>query len=74
MIFTENPFVSSTEGDRLSETKISVRRLRDFATQLPIDLPLRDILLAEEDEIPVSTFLARLPVWLQLSKFKRSRN
>jgi len=59
----------------MSETKINIRRLKNFAiTQLRNDWPLREILIAENEEIEVSTFLARLPVWLQLSTLKRGDN
>ncbi len=53
----------------MSKTKISIRKLKDFAfTQLPKDWPLREILLSENDELEVSVFLARLPVWLRVSR------
>lgn len=52
--------------------KISLELLKDFAfTRLPRDSPLRDIILAENDEIDALTFLARISLWLRLSTFKR---
>lgn len=52
--------------------KVDIRRLREFAfTQLPKNSALRDILLAENREIDASTFLARVPIWLRLSRLKR---
>lgn len=52
----------------MSKLKIDIRKLKNFAiSQLPKDWALRDILLGENDTVDVSTFLARLPVWLQLS-------
>jgi hypothetical protein len=47
---------------------INIRPLKTFALQLPKDQALRDILLAENEELDLFTFLARLPIWLQLSK------
>lgn len=54
---------------------INIRRLIEFAfTQLPRDSALREVLLAETGEIDVSTFLARVPVWLRLSALKRGND
>lgn len=54
------------------KAKISIRKLKDFAyRELPKNWPLREILLLENEEIDVSTFLARLPLWLRLSTLKR---
>ena len=56
----------------MSKSKIDIRRLKDFAfTKLPRDSALRDILLAETEEIDVFTFLALVPIWLKLSALKR---
>jgi len=56
----------------LSKTKLNIRKLKNFAfSQLPKDCALREILLGENDVVDVSTFLARLPVWLQLSTLRR---
>ena len=54
----------------MPEAKINIRRLKDFAfTRLPKDWALREILLSEEDELDIHIFVARLPVWLKLSRF-----
>jgi len=59
----------------MSKVKVNITRLKNFAlSQLPNDWVLREILLTESQEIDVSTFLARLPVWLQLSTLKRGDN
>jgi len=51
-------------------SKIKTKRLKEFARQkFPRDSVLREILLSEEDEMEVSTFIARLPVWLKLCNF-----
>ena len=56
----------------MSKTKISIRKLKDFAfTQLPKDWALREILLSEQDALDIYVFLARLPVWLKLLKVER---
>jgi hypothetical protein len=47
--------------------KIDIRRLKRFALEhLPRDSPLRDVLLAEEDELSVQDFLAKMDLWLKL--------
>lgn len=54
------------------KTELNIQRLKEFAlTKLPRDSTLREILLAETKEIDISTFLARLPIWLRLSALKR---
>lgn len=56
---------------KMPETKVNLSRLKTFALEkLPKDWPLREILLAENEEIDVSTFLARLPLYLKLSTLK----
>jgi len=49
---------------------VNISRVKKFAFELPKDWPLREILLAEKDEISLSAFLERLPIWLQLSMLK----
>jgi hypothetical protein len=59
---------------RTSESKVDISPLKKFAfEEIPENWPLKDILLAQNDEIEVSTFLARLPLFLQLNKASRSR-
>lgn len=56
----------------MAKTKISIRKLKDFAfTQLPRDSALREILLSEDDELDRITFIERMNVWLRLCKSKR---
>jgi hypothetical protein len=58
----------------MAKKTVNISRLKTFTLQkLPQDWPLREILLAEKDELDVCTFLARLPVWLQLSALKRMK-
>jgi len=45
---------------------IEIRKLKDFALKLPPNSILREILLLEDDELDVHTFLARMPIWLKL--------
>jgi len=55
--------------------KINIQRLKDFAfSEIPKDWPLREILITESEEVDVSTFLARLPVWLKLLRMERGRH
>jgi hypothetical protein len=50
--------------------KINIRPLKDFAVcRLPATSPLREVLLREEDEISVMSFLDRLPIWLLLIRW-----
>jgi len=59
----------------LRKATIRIRKLKEFAfNHLPKDSMLRDIILSEEDEISVSTFLARLPIWLKLLKIETRRS
>lgn len=54
-------------GMRSSGRRVDIRRLKSFAFQrLPRNCPLRDILLAERDELEVSSFLAKMELWLKL--------
>jgi len=45
---------------------VDVRRLKDFASQLPKDSALRELLLTERDELEVCDFLSKMSVWLRL--------
>ena len=46
--------------------KVNLQPLKSFALNLPLNSALREILLLEDDELDVHTFLARMPVWLRL--------
>jgi hypothetical protein len=49
---------------------VNIKKLKEFAIhKLPKNSVLRDILISEEDELDINIFLARLPVWLKLSRF-----
>ena len=50
-------------------TKLNIKKLKDFAATMPRNSVLRDILLSETDEIDVSIFLDRLPIWLRLAEY-----
>lgn len=55
----------------MAKTKVNIQKLKNFAfTRLPKPFALREILLSEEDELEVSIFLARLPLYLKLSRFR----
>ena len=55
----------------MTKAKVNIRQLKNYAfTQLPKTLALREIILSEEDELEVSIFLARLPLYLKLSRFR----
>jgi hypothetical protein len=54
------------------ENKVNMGQLKKFAFQeIPSDWPLRDILLAQNDEVDITTFLACLPIYLQLNRTGR---
>lgn len=58
-----------------SRGKVDVRALKSFAFEkLPKGWPLREILLSDEDELDVNVFLARLPLWLRLSRVSSTRS
>ena len=46
--------------------KVSLQPLKAFALNLPPNSALREILLLEDAELDVHTFLARMPIWLKL--------
>jgi hypothetical protein len=53
---------------------VNISRLKDFvAEKLPVGSPLREVILGDDVELDSSIFLARLPVWLQLSRLKIDR-
>lgn len=39
-----------------------------FAAERLPECPLKELLLLEDDKVDVHTFLARLPLWLRLTK------
>jgi hypothetical protein len=43
--------------------KVSMKLLKEFAQRLPIDSPLRVLILAEPDSLPVEEFLYKSQVW-----------
>jgi hypothetical protein len=54
------------------ENKVNMGQLKKFACQeIPSDWPLRDVLLSQDDEVDVNTFLACLPIYLQLNRSGR---
>jgi hypothetical protein len=56
----------------VSRTKVDMTRLKAFAMEkLPQDWPLREILLSESNDLDISTFLARLPVYLKLARLNQ---
>lgn len=55
----------------MTKTKVNIQKLKNFAfKRLPKPFALRDILLSEENELEVSVLLARLPLYLKLSRFR----
>jgi hypothetical protein len=57
------------------KAKINIKQLKEFVEQqFPLDAPLRQILLAENDEVEVDVFVSRLPIYLRLNSLKKGRN
>jgi len=55
----------------LAKDKVNIRRLKNFAFEnLTKDWVLREILLAEPDELDGSEFCVKLDVWLKLLRGK----
>ncbi len=53
---------------------LDIAGLKKFAKDsLPSDSALKEVLLAESDQMPVDVFINRFPVWLQLLKFEEKR-
>jgi hypothetical protein len=53
---------------------IDMRSLKEFALrELPADWPLREILLAEKDEIEADEFIVKVPIFLRLSSLKNKK-
>ena len=49
-----------------------MRGFKDLAvSRIPQDHPLREVILAEKDEIEVEEFLLKLEVWLNLAGYGR---
>lgn len=52
---------------------VDISRLKDFVDgRLPVGSPLREVILCEDCELDLNTFLARLPVWLKLSRLEKN--
>ena len=53
--------------------RVLLRRLKDFALEkLPAGSALRDVLLAEDDELDAEAFVTKTDVWLKLLKRESS--
>jgi hypothetical protein len=54
-----------------SSRTINISKLKVFVGEkFPTGSPLREIILNEDIDLAADIFLARLPVWLQLSRLK----
>lgn len=51
------------------ESKVNIRRLKDFASKhLPKNWVLRELVLTEHDELEPSEFCTKMDVWLKLAR------
>jgi len=57
----------------ISKGKVNISKLKKFVLEnFPMDSVILQALLTEDDELDIPTFLARLPIYLKLSKLRRS--
>ncbi|MGD0995271.1 MAG: hypothetical protein ABR909_07085 [Candidatus Bathyarchaeia archaeon] len=66
----ENPevYIKRTNS---AKGKMEISRLKAFVEEaFPQGAPLKEILRKENAELSLDLFLARVPIWLQLSKLK----
>ena len=61
-----NKLNDRSETSQGKDRYVDIRKLQAAAEKLPLNWPVRNILLLESQEIEVSVFLARLPVYLHL--------
>jgi hypothetical protein len=53
----------------MTTCQVDIRKLKEFAFyKIPRDNPLRSIILSEQDRLDPSEFLAKVDVWLKLSR------
>ena len=58
-----------------SDRNVNISKLKAFVEDsLPVSSTLRTIITNEDNELSIEIFLARLPIWLQLSKLENSGN
>ena len=50
----------------------NIRVLKNYAVDLPKDSRLRDLILAEDDELDAEEFLAKMDLWLKLLRMEFS--
>jgi hypothetical protein len=57
-----------------AKRKVEISSLKTLVeVRFPQGAPLREILMKESDELSIDLFLARVPIWLQLSRLKKHR-
>ena len=56
----------------LASKTVNIAKLKDFVVRnFPPGSPLQVIFVDEDDELSAEDFLAKLPIWLKLSKFTK---
>ena len=60
--------------EQKSVRELDVSGLKKFAKALPQGSALREVLLGEDDRMPVDVFISRFPVWMQLLKIEGRRH
>jgi hypothetical protein len=59
----------------LASKTVNIAKLKDFvARNFPPGSPLQVIFVDEDDELSAEDFLAKLPIWLKLSKFTKCQD
>jgi hypothetical protein len=58
----------------LSKRIVDIRRVKEFASTLPNDSVLREVLLAQKDVLETSAFLSKIEDWLTLARRECSQS
>ena len=58
---------------KIPKNRVNISKLKNFAiSKLPFGSPLREVLVSEDRELDVNTFLARLPLYLKLNRLEEN--
>ena len=55
-----------------SKRKVNIDRLKAFSLELPRNSHLREIILAEKNDMDVNEFLLKMDLWMKLFKIEFS--
>jgi len=61
------------KAPKIPKKRVNISKLKNFAiSKLPFGSPLREVLVSEDRELDVNTFLARLPLYLKLNRLEEN--